>query len=117
MRDTNTENGFATNDFVIDANIISGKCAAPFWDAIYERVVSLDSVRGLQDAFAELHSAGKDVEATQMLFSLYDLIEEDYPEELDLIARDNELVGIFIGEFLADIEDLMYDYEVFEYEQ
>ena len=102
------------NELAFSVNTISGACAAPFWDGIYERTVSLDSIKGLQSSLDVLHSVGKDEEAMRMIFALYDLLEMDYPEELDIIVQGSELAGLFMGEFLADIEDLMYDYEAGE---
>ena len=103
-------NGVDKNELAFAANTISGVCSTPFWDGIYERTVSLDSVKGIQSALDVLHSVGKDIEAMRMIFAIHDLLEMDYPEELDLIVQDEEVASLFIGEFLEDIEDLMYDY-------
>ena len=110
MQETTNQNGPTKDDLVFAVNTISGVCTAPFWDEVYAQTVSLDSIKGFQSAFEALHSAGKDIEAMRMLFALHDLVEKDLLPELEVIAKNAEIASAFIGEFLADTEDLMYDY-------
>ena len=60
--------GISKNELAFSINTISGTCATPFWDSIYERTVSLDSVKGFANAIDALHNAGKDMEALYLIF-------------------------------------------------
>jgi hypothetical protein len=114
MTDTNEKKKYSDADLAFEVNVVSGACTAPFWDEIYERTVALDSIRALHAAFAALHEAGKDQEAIRMMFALHDMTETDWMEVLDLIVQDEEISALFMGEFLADTEDLLLDYEAIE---
>ena len=105
------ETSLGSNNLVFAVNTISGICAMPFWDGIYERIVNLDSIKDLYKTLKILHEGGHEKEALRTIFVLFDLTEKDYPEELDFIIQDDGLVALFIEEFLVDTEDLINEYE------
>ena len=110
MQNTINQNDLSKEEVVFEANIISGKYAAPFWDGIYKRANSIEPIKALQSALEALHDSGKNIEAIQLMFALFVLTEMDYPVEIDYFVQDDELAGVFIGEYLADTEDLMAGY-------
>jgi hypothetical protein len=114
MNETVKTNSVSDEDIIFAINTISGVVTMPFWDAVREKVALFESVKSFMGAFEALHQAGKDEEAVRMFFAINDMVELDWPEELDLIVLTAELSAMFMDEFLSDTEDLMYDYEVEE---
>ncbi len=47
-----------------------------------------------------------------LLHSLHDLLGMEYPKDFLIIEQNEDARRILINEFLLDIDDLMYDYQV-----
>ena len=92
-------------------NQVSGAYSAPFWDGLLAVTESLDTVKAMQGAIDALHAEKKDAEAYHLILAMYDLAAIEVPASIIEIEPYPEGVEQFVGEFLSDVEDLMFDYE------
>lgn len=92
-------------------NQVSGAYSAPFWDGLLAVTESLDTVKAVQGAIEALHAEKKDAEAYHLILAMYDLAAIEVPASIIEIEPYPEGVEQFVGEFLSDVEDLMFDYE------
>ena len=79
---------------------------------MHETAESLATVKKIRIVLAALHFADKQEEAMLLLQSLYDLFGMEYPKDFLIIEQNEDARRILINEFLLDIDDLMYDYQV-----
>jgi len=93
---------------------VSGAYCSEFWDGMREVCDSLGTVKAIKKAIELLHVSGHDKEAFQLILTQYDLIALEIPEAIREIEPYEEATSIFIGEFIEDSIDLMYDYETEE---
>lgn len=92
-------------------NQVSGAYSTPFWDGVYSVTESLQTLREINGTMDALHECGKDAEAYHLILALYDLAAIEVPASIMELEPYPDAVERFIGEFLMDVEDLMYDYE------
>lgn len=90
---------------------LSGAYCSEFWDCMNEVCGSLETIKAIKTTLETLHNEKKDNEAFQLLLALYDIISLETPAEIIEIEAFKEAVPEFIGEFIEDSIDLMYDYE------
>ena len=98
-------------------NTVSGAYCSEFWNSVYEVTESVDTIREIKGALEALHVTEHDDEAFQLLLALFDLSALEVPQSILEIEPYHEAVNIFIGEFLDDTADLIYDYEAEENSQ
>jgi hypothetical protein len=111
MATTNTtENRIIPAQIEEAINVISGAYTSPLVDTIYALSGSSNSLRYVHNIIKVLYESDKCTEAMQLIHLLYDLAGFDYPNEMALIETNKQTEEIFIGEFLLDVEDLMYEY-------
>lgn len=98
-------------------NTVSGAYCSEFWDSVYEVTASVDTIREIKGALEALHATEHDEEAFNLVLALFDLVALEVPLSILEIKPYPEAVNIFIGEFLDDTADLIYDYESEETDQ
>jgi hypothetical protein len=111
-RETNdTQISLAAQDMIRN---ISGAYCSNFWDTVFEVSGTLDTVREINDVVKTLHMSENSKEALKLIVAIHDLAGIETPAEILDIQPYPEATKIFIGEFIEDTEDLMYDYEAEE---
>lgn len=98
-------------------NTVSGAYCSEFWDSVYEVTASVETIREITGAIEALHATEHDEEAYNLILTLFDLAALEVPLSILEIKPYHEAVSIFIGEFLEDTVDLIYDYEAGENNQ
>ena len=109
---TNQQNKALTVTGLI--NMISGIYTSPLWGELRGYVDSLNSLRSLSAAIKTLHESGKSNEAFAMICALHDVVGIEGPEVIACLDLFPDAVWLFVGEFIADKDDLILDYEIEE---
>ena len=115
MPKSNTTNQQNTMPSAADLiNMISGIYTSPLWEELRGYVDSLNSLRSLSAAIKTLHESGKSNEAFAMICALHDVVGIEVPEVIACLDLFPDAVWLFVGEFIADTDDLILDYEIEE---
>jgi hypothetical protein len=110
MTKVNEEERPLTNEVNTAVNMISGACTAPLVDMIDNMSENKNSLRYMQSITKALFESKRFDEAIKFIHLLHDISGLNYPDEIALIETNGQLTERFIGEFLLDLEDLMYEY-------
>ena len=118
MQKTSTNPTTKQNDTMPTAanliNMISGIYTSLLWDELRGYVDSLKSLRQLSTAINALQESGKSAEAFAMICALHDIAGVEIPEVITSLEPYPDAVRLFVGEFIADTDDLIWDYEIEE---
>ncbi len=95
-------------------NMISGIYTSPLWEELHGYVDSLESLRSLSNAIKALQESGKSSEAFAMICALHDVVAIEVPEAVASLESYPDAVRLFVDEFIADTDDLIWDYEIEE---
>lgn len=95
-------------------NTVSGAYCSDFWNSVYEVTASVEPIREIKGALEALHASEHDEEAFHLILAMFNLAALEVPQSILEIKPYREAVRIFIGEFLDDTADLIYDYEAEE---
>ena len=98
-------------------NTVSGAYSSDFWNSVYQITASVEPIREIKGALEALHAAESDEEAFHLVLALFDLTALEVPHSILEIKPYPEALHIFMGEFLDDTADLLYDYEAEENNQ
>lgn len=109
---TNQQNTMPTIAYLI--HVISGIHTPPLWEELRGYVDSLKSLRDLSDAIKALQESGKSAEAFAMICALHDVVTIEVPEAITSLEPYPDAVKLFVDEFIADSDDLIWDYEIEE---
>jgi hypothetical protein len=96
-----------TNPVAEAANVISGAYAAPLVDALLE-ICEDDSMQEICNAIAALGEESRTIEAVQLIRALMDIAKIDCPQEIELLDENETGRDMFVGEFVADLNDILY---------
>ncbi|MDR3310492.1 MAG: hypothetical protein LBS90_04015 [Oscillospiraceae bacterium] len=96
-----------TNPVADAINIVSGAYATPFVDALHE-ICGDESMQGICHAIAALGEEERTIEAVQLIRALMDIANIEYPEELILLEENESGGALFVKEFVADLNDILY---------
>ena len=107
---TNQQNTMPSADDLI--NMISGIYTSPLWDELRGYVDSLKSLRSLSNAIKALQESGKSTEAFAMICALHDVVAIEVAEAITSLEPYPDAVKLFVDEFVADTDDLIWDYEI-----
>ena len=107
---TNQQNTMPTAADLI--NIISGIYTSPLWEELRGYVDSLKTLRKLSTAIKALQESGKSAEAFAMICALHDVVAIEVPEVITSLEPYPDAVKLFVDEFVADTDDLIWDYEI-----
>ncbi|MDR0885372.1 MAG: hypothetical protein LBN22_03225 [Clostridiales Family XIII bacterium] len=88
-------------------NIVSGMVAAPFVDALHE-ICEDESLQGICHAITALGEESRTLEAVQLVRALLDICKMDCPDELAELEENEMGSTLFIKEFIADLNDILY---------
>ena len=109
---TNQQNTMPTAADLI--NIISGIYTSPLWEELRGYVDSLKTLRKLSTAIKALQESGKSAEAFAMICALHDIANIEVPKAITSLEPYPDAMRLFVGEFIADTDDLIWDYEIEE---
>jgi len=96
-----------TNPIADAINIASGMIAAPFVDALHE-VCEDESLQGICHALTALGEEERTLEAVQLIRALLDIVHMECPDELAALDENKSVCTLFITEFIADLNDILY---------
>jgi hypothetical protein len=92
-------------------NQISGAHAAFFWDMFYGTSESIIAIENMKTVLAFLYNGDNFTEAFMLIRSYYELLGIDWPDEMAIIEKIDELKEPFVYEFLLDAEDIILDFK------
>ena len=109
---TNQQNTMPTIAYLI--HVISGIHTPPLWEGLRGCVDSVRSLRSLSGAIKALQKSGKSTEAFAMICALHDVVGIEVPKIIASLDLYPNAVWLFVDEFIADSDDLIWDYEIEE---
>lgn len=100
-----------TNAQIICANLVSGSCTSPLVDEVFDSIGSYLPLHKLEKAVSTLANAGEYRTAFDLICAIYEIVDGEIPDELIAIESLQEVVSLFVNEFIEDLASILEEDE------
>lgn len=90
-------------------NIISGAYTLPLIDQLFTKGNSITDMENVYESMVSLFETDRIKEAYNIIHSLFEIAEMEYPQEIIALEKDAILRQYFVQEFIDDFYEVIED--------